>query len=338
MVLIAILFALGNSGSLVSAQSLYNVEGQEVTREYVESMNSVSDLLNSGRYREALPVVQGLIDKCPRMPSMHWSLAKIYYNQGLYQKAYIEAKMATSLGPGQANFYITLGNASLKTGRKKESIEALKTFLNLAPNSANAVSVREFIKNIESEVVEDSREKIKSPSGTYLAEATVNGVTHWALSDMPIKVYVDKASATPGRLEVIRQAFASWQSRTGDLVRFKFVETAVDSQIELRFSDLREARVETIEGGHTRFRDGVNGRLKAWITIYKSGEGMVLSDSEIRSIALHEIGHALGINGHSTDGGDIMFLSLDRSRTRLSQRDVNTMKALYALKPGLLRK
>ena len=54
-------------------------------------------------------------------------------------------------------------------------------------------------------------------------------------------------------------------------------------------------------------------------------------------IALHEIGHALGINGHSSDSKDIMFMSVDKNQTTLSRRDVETLKALYKLKPGLLK-
>lgn len=315
------------------AQNLYQVEGQKVDREFVNSMNSVSALLNSGRYDRALPVVKNLILKNPDIPSLHWDLAKIYYHKGSYQLSYQEAKRATSMAPSSANPYITLGNAALKTGRKQESVKALRTYLSLMPNAANASNVRAFIKSIETELNEESGSSIKSPPGTYLAEATVRGVTHFAAGSMPIKVSVEEDRLRPE----VKSAFRLWQKETGGLVQFQFVESAESAQIEVRFSKVRDAGVPAIEGGHTRFRDGVSGRLKAWITIYTQNRGAVLGDLEIKSIALHEIGHALGINGHSDQASDIMFLSLDRSRAGLSARDVATLKALYALKPGLLK-
>ncbi len=56
------------------------------------------------------------------------------------------------------------------------------------------------------------------------------------------------------------------------------------------------------------------------------------SVNEIKGVCLHEIGHALGLNGHSPNSNDIMYCSETGSESRrpqLTVRDLATLKKLY---------
>jgi len=60
-----------------------------------------------------------------------------------------------------------------------------------------------------------------------------------------------------------------------------------------------------------------------------------MSDKEkmlSEDICLHEVGHTLGLNGHSANPKDVMFYSMnsDNPITALSARDKSTMARLYA--------
>jgi predicted Zn-dependent protease len=59
-----------------------------------------------------------------------------------------------------------------------------------------------------------------------------------------------------------------------------------------------------------------------------------VNDNLIRSVSLHEVGHALGLTGHSRHPTDVMFFSesLVDDKRELSARDRKTLVRLYSRK------
>ena len=58
-------------------------------------------------------------------------------------------------------------------------------------------------------------------------------------------------------------------------------------------------------------------------------EASSLSKEEIYAVAVHEIGHALGIMGHSSDRNDIMYPNTNNIGIHASARDFNTIREFY---------
>lgn len=186
----------------------------------------------------------------------------------------------------------------------------------------------------------DVRERLSSGAGgTYIDEmlaAQDSSLARWpSRRDEPLRVWVQAApglpSWDPSYVERVREAFREWES-LGIPVRF---EPAADSA----GADVHVAWVE-------QFREPISGktvwaRNDSWwivdgsitIALRHSGGG-VLDSAAIRAIALHEVGHLLGLD-HTSDPANIMA---PRVRAReLSAADRATMRLLYELPAGRVR-
>ena len=81
------------------------------------------------------------------------------------------------------------------------------------------------------------------------------------------------------------------------------------------------------------------------ITVYERDPyGKLLSTKELHNTVLHEIGHALGIMGHSNNPADLMYMSTNQDRIEapgsknfafFTPNDISTLKLLYKLLPDI---
>ena len=120
-----------------------------------------------------------------------------------------------------------------------------------------------------------------------------------------------------------------WTTATGGLVAFTFAEEPADAEVHVTFVDATdpdippstgEQAVTQLEWTEGTPRDTlIDARVKI-----RAG----LRSSEVGSIAAHEVGHALGITGHSDDPDDLMA-SRFKAGTAVSPRDADTLAFLY---------
>jgi predicted Zn-dependent protease len=147
----------------------------------------------------------------------------------------------------------------------------------------------------------------------------------------PLRIWIDSSEtiggAQAGFPAAVRDAFAEWAT-TGIPLRFIYVASSRDADIRVKWTDHLDHKT-----GSTTWRTDRNGFLTAGdITLATHiSDGHSLDPRGMRAIALHEVGHALGMS-HSIDSHDIMapLVRVDG----LSVPDRNTVKLLYTLPAG----
>lgn len=131
--------------------------------------------------------------------------------------------------------------------------------------------------------------------------------------------------------ELVRQALARWSDAD---VGVDFVEVADTSRADIVVRWIE--RFEFDRAGQTDLTWDQLGRVRrATLSLaLRTNAGAPLADNALLAVALHEVGHAIGLP-HSADTADVMFPST--RTTRLSSRDLRTAEMLYRLPTGSVK-
>ncbi len=168
-------------------------------------------------------------------------------------------------------------------------------------------------------------------SGDYFDRIEPPNVGHLLWSKFPIKVYVQRPvniNKPEDWFEIVLAVVREW----GVYLPLEVVDNSEVADIRI----LRQA--PPLRQGQLRARSG-----EAVYEVYVSREGdkNVLSHrfsvyvnpnqvgKYVPATARHELGHALGIWGHSSMETDALYFSQVRNPPPISARDVNTLKRVY---------
>jgi len=176
-------------------------------------------------------------------------------------------------------------------------------------------------------------------SGTYmnaLLRSRDSALTRWPeRTTRPLRVFVRDGDDIEGwnadYLPVVRDAFDTWV-QAGIPVRFTFVADSASADVHVGFT---RAFANGISGKTIWSRDAAYWLVSSDIQLAVShpGGGLV-TPPQMRAIALHEVGHLLGLD-HAESADDIMSA---RVRVReLSETDRATVRLLYTVPAGSVK-
>ncbi|NJR17878.1 MAG: peptidase [Calothrix sp. CSU_2_0] len=169
----------------------------------------------------------------------------------------------------------------------------------------------------------------KNNNGDYFDQIKPTQVGYLIWSNFPIKIYIQTPESinqnqAKAWVKVISQTVIEWKT----YLPLQLVEKAELADITI----LRKA--PPLQGNPPRARSAqtsyeiytknnfLNHRFTILLSPTQTGEYLVAASR-------HELGHALGIWGHSPLASDALYFSQVRNPPLISPRDINTLKKVY---------
>ena len=278
-------------------------------------------------------------DETGMTPYLHKFLSRVYHDLGNPKEAVSEALTSLRYNPEQPELIHDLAIYSKEANRYQDAIN----FLNVYKAKASAKEkerVESLLTLLESEKTKANK---FSPEGEdYLDKLTYeDNVNRWSQNKMPLKVFIERSSSAKGFRSIfpilVTESFVSWFRGSGEKLSFEFVNSKEDADITLEWTDKRlrvsNDKREMMKAGLTTSRTTESGELlhaRIQIRTLNPFTKKEITEDRIKETCLHEIGHALGLNGHSTNHADIMYMGLaQRQLPALTKRDRATISKLY---------
>jgi predicted Zn-dependent protease/Flp pilus assembly protein TadD len=350
----------------------YMVGGKPASQQSFQAaqlMTQAVNLLNQNQNNDALPLFEKALALAPDVALGHSDYALCLAKVGRTDQAILELQKALAIDSNLPYALITLGGLYQSQGKLDLASQVYADFLNRFPTHPEAAKIRNVATAVDKMRASgagiaatatsttkpgganvDQGEKINRVAETkaspdYFSEVTAqSGVFKWPAKKMPVKVYIKQLSASeaasmsgyrasfPG---ILKTCFEDWAQVSGGVVRFVYVDTS-GADIDCIWTADANQFVNSAEAGETRLSMSKSGKIvhgNIELLTVPMEQTLPLTDNRLRKICLHEIGHVLGLTGHTRNPDDIMFFSpveiADR-HTELKTRDINTLVRLYS--------
>jgi predicted Zn-dependent protease len=276
-------------------------------------------------------------------------------DRGLFADAVAACSRAIEGNPKEAKayYYRALANEMVE---RQAAIRDWRRFIELKGTDSDSKEVvnqvQERVQALESRpALPDTLQPwryVPKAGDYYLEVARDSAGLLW--TGFPVKVFADSPPEEWRR--ALQEALAAWKS----VFPLQPASTWQDADIVISWGRLPEGKMGTEHGWTTIRREDdrvVERRKRSLISLDNSRRW---SQREMRAALLHEVGHALGIGGHSDGARDVMFpaernlsevsrggvsgaqpvaggsagiFTRVRLNTKLTSRDVNTLIRLY---------
>lgn len=321
---------------------VYTINGNPVSpTEYKAAIlyNEARTLFDAGHLEAAKEKLEAVLQLNEHDGEARTKLGYVLDKLGQVKEATREYKLALQLGANSPELYLNLGSISQQSGKLQEAIAYLNEYLARYPGDvaySQAASLNSDIKEQLSRWQHVSQLPGANSNRDYFAYATAkHGVLHWPASKGKIKVYSEPAVAVQGYRSslgnTLKKSFQRWSAASAGKVQFEFITDRSAADIVCQWVDSPAALKSSAEGGEARLQFSLQGIRHVDILVLTMDNltGKPISDVEIESTCLHEIGHAIGLSDHSPNPNDIMYFSLT-AKHEISARDVETLRMIYA--------
>lgn len=302
-------------------------------------------LYQQEKYAAAQEAFEQVIASNPNDASAHFQLAVACTKCGDFEKAIPEFQCAYKLDNKLQEALLNTGTCYQVLGKAKEAVVMYKQYLRVDPKSNDARTIGDLITHL-SQMKTANR---SNNTADYLEDVIPNGHTfRWPSQAFPIRVYIAPGFSVPGYRNSFRDDFINalndWAGATDERIGYTIVPSTGQANVICQWTNDPTQVSEdgnTSSGGVTKVQAIANDTTHSTSIdcvsmhlLTTSTTGTNVDDDKLKYVCLHEIGHMLGLQGHSGNNHDVMFYSeLPSALPILSQRDKATILRLYQAYP-----
>jgi Tfp pilus assembly protein PilF/predicted Zn-dependent protease len=318
-------------------------EDQHVSPKVKELFSQAVHLLKVNRAYQARDLLEQAAALAPKSAGIHCNLGLAYQNSGNMPKALTEFKTALELAPHMPEATLNLAGCYQSIGANSEAIHWYSIYL--TEKNVDEQQRKQINDIIVALKTANEKPDSNPKSEDYLASVTADGTYRWGKDKLPIRVFIQTGDERNGKnvsgfkqsfRDALLGSFADWCAASGSRIAYKIVPDKEHADIFCTWTSnpLDVAENGTLsERGSAKIivKGSVIERATLKILTRPILEDGILSQDEMKKACLHEVGHVLGLQGHSTNNHDVMFFTVDTATVWpvLSRRDRSTIARLY---------
>ena len=275
--------------------------------------------------------------------TISYTIAKNYFNNQQYEKSLKFFEYTISQNPENLDSYYYYAKA---LDELPMSYSVQKKLFDLSKQNKSGAA-----QSIATNKIQEYKYFILTHTGAnYIQQVPYqNKILRWDTKSFPLKVYIESNSVLPNYyFSNVKNAFLSWEETSGKLINFEFTDNPLNADIDFRFinKDNSTCEEENCQYVLAYALPTISGnKLKKFDIRFSSSNNLnqAFLPNDIYLGTMHEIGHALGIIGHSFYDKNLMYPSNieenplhSKFQSRgITAEDLNTVRLLYALLPDI---
>lgn len=275
----------------------------------------------------------------PAFSGIEYDAGMNAYKNGQYDFAKTLFEKAVKVNSKDVNAKYMLAQILVKQKQYSQAKNIYDEIIKIAPTSKAADLSRNGINLIDDYLkrsnTDNSQPEVSVKNNLpaplsepdYVKNAYKNGKLYLRKQGVT-RIYIDPSAEE--YKDLIYSAFDEWQEPLGSAVIFRYSGNPDDASVIISCQATKN-EISDDKFGITTSKFNGDYITESKIVIYSVNKyGKSLPKNMIYHALLHEIGHAVGILGHSIDPNDIMSTGTDVYLPHLSQRDKNTASELYS--------